>query len=289
MKKIMAYVLMLSMLCGLTGCGNNPKDVNGPTKDQVSYYEDKYEIKTLKIIDGAEIPEGGTAGNLILAGADTNTVYTLDANNIDILIDGKDAKRYDLRDGMPIDVYYEGNFDNVPQKQGQLTDITSFCKSINGHSIGTKENPGGSYYDLCGLYLRVLEDLWEVDSGLNGNIKYISVDLSEAPGELTDGEKSAISYIFTKAHEKECLQLSYDELVEQGYIEKGELYWEDGIIFSITDSMNAEEQYFGLRVIKFDAKKWRSGTGAYFFNDCTASWSQKGTWSDYKVGGHAIS
>lgn len=137
--------------------------------------------------------------------------------------------------------------------------------------------------------LKVLEDLWEVDAGLNGNAKYISIDLSKAPGELTDGEKSAISYIFTKAHDKICLELTFEELREQGYIKNDELYWEDGVLFSITDNMKSEEHYYGLRVIKFNAQKWRSGLGAYFFNDCTASWPQKGTWTDYNIGSQAIS
>ena len=249
----------------------------------VSVSEKNSGYKTLKIVDGAE------SGSLILAGAETNFVYTLDAKNIEIMVDGKKAELKDLEDGMPIDIYCEGNFDNVPQKQGQPINITSFCKSINGHSIGTERNPGGSLYDLSGLYLKVFEDLWKTDAGLNGDIKYISIDLSKAPGELTEGEKSAISYIFAKAHDKQCLQLTFDELREQGYIEKDELYWEDGLLFSIADDMKAEEHYNGLRVIKFDARKWRSGTGAYFFNDCSASWPQMGTWSDYNVGGHAIS
>ena len=239
--------------------------------------------KTLKIIDGAE------SGNLILAGAETNYVYSLDASKVDVLINGNKAELKDLEDGMPLDIYYEGDFDNIDKPMGAVFDITSWCKSINGHTIGTQRNPGGSFYDLSGLYLKVLEDLWEVDAGLNGGIKYISIDLSEAPGELTEGEKAAISYIFTKAHNAECLQLSFDELRVQGYIKKDELYWEDGLLFSITDSMKAEEQYNGLRVIKFDAQKWRSGTGAYYFGDCTASWPQMGTWSDYNIGSQAIS
>ena len=239
--------------------------------------------KTLKIIDGAE------SGNLILAGAETNYVYSLDASKVDVLINGNKAETKDLEDGMPLDIYYEGDFDNIDKPMGAVFDITSWCKSINGHTIGTQRNPGGSFYDLSGLYLKVLEDLWKVDAGLNGGIKYISIDLSEAPGELTEGEKAAISYIFTKAHNAECLQLSFDELRVQGYIKKDELYWEDGLLFSITDSMKAEEQYNGLRVIKFDAQKWRSGTGAYYFGDCTASWPQMGTWSDYNIGSQAIS
>ena len=239
--------------------------------------------KTLKIIDGAE------SGNLILAGAETNYVYSLDASKVDVLINGNKAETKDLEDGMPLDIYYEGDFDNIDKPMGAVFDIISWCKSINGHTIGTQRNPGGSFYDLSGLYLKVLEDLWEVDAGLNGGIKYISIDLSEAPGELTEGEKAAISYIFAKAHNAERLQLSFEELREQGYIKKDELYWEDGLLFSITDNMKAEEQYNGLRVIKFDAQKWRSGTGAYYFGDCTASWPQMGTWSDYNIGSQAIS
>ena len=146
MKKYLIICLILSIAI-LTGCDSTKPGVNGPTENQVSYLGEKYEQATLKIIDGAE------SGNLILAGAETNFVYTLDANSIDILVDGKKAEFKDLEDGMPIDIYYEGNFDNVPQKQGQPINITSFCNSINGHSIGTERNPGGTYYDLSGLYL----------------------------------------------------------------------------------------------------------------------------------------
>ena len=259
------------------------KDMKELEKILVDAAEKNSGYKTLKIIDGAE------SGNLILAGAETNYVYSLDASKVDVLINGNKAETKDLEDGMPLDIYYEGDFDNIDKPMGAVFDITSWCKSINGHTIGTQRNPGGSFYDLSGLYLKVLEDLWEVDAGLNGGIKYISIDLSEAPGELTEGEKAAISYIFTKAHNVECLQLSFEELRERGYIKKDELYWEDGLLISITDSMKAEEQYNGLRVIKFDAQKWRSGTGAYYFGDCTTSWPQMGTWSDYNIGSQAIS
>ena len=259
------------------------KDMKELEKILVDAAEKNSGYKTLKIIDGAE------SGNLILAGKETNFVYSLDASKVDVLINGNKAETKDLEDGMPLDIYYEGDFDNINKPMGAVFDITSWCKSINGHTIGTQRNPGGSFYDLSGLYLKVLEDLWEVDAGLNGGIKYISIDLSEAPGELTEGEKAAISYIFAKAHSAECLQLSFEELRERGYIKKDELYWEDGLLFSITDSMKAEEQYNGLRVIKFDAQKWRSGTGAYYFGDCTASWPQMGTWSDYNIGSQAIS
>ena len=275
MKKFFCFILCILVF---SGCNS---DI--PKENNVLYPDENGEYKTFKIVDGTE------SGKLILAGAETNFVYSLDANDVDVFVDGKKAELKVLEDGMPIDVYSEGNFDNVPKKQGQPINITSFCKSINGHSIGTKRNPGGSFYDLSGLYLKVLEDLWEVDAGLNGGIKYISVDLSEAPGGLMEGEKSAISYIFAKEHNTECLQLSFEELREQGYIKKDELYWKDRLLFSISDGMKNAEVYHGLRVIKFDAMKWRSGTGVYFFGDCSASWPQLGTWTDYIIGSQAIS
>ena len=277
MKKL--TLILITVVILFSGCKRNTQ-----TENNLSYLYEKYEKKVLKIIDGAE------SGNLILAGAETDYIYNIDATDIDIMVDGKKAEFNDLEDGMPVDVYCESSLINYKQDSGVPIDISSFCKSVNGHTIGTSKNPGGSYYDLSGLYLKVLEDLWKTDDGLNHDIKYISVDLSSAPGGLTDGEKSAISYIFAKAHNKQCLQLSYEELIEQGYL-KGDkpYYFEDGILFSITDSMKAEEQYNGLRVIKFDAQKWRSGLGAYFFNDCSASWPQMGTWSDYNIGSQAIS
>ncbi|MBE7029576.1 MAG: hypothetical protein E7405_04945, partial [Ruminococcaceae bacterium] len=159
MKKFLILYMILCVVI-LSGCDGAKIGVNGPVENQVSYLDEKYEHKTFKIIDGVE------SGNLILAGAENSFIYALDANRVDILIDGKKAELKDLEDGMPIDVYCEGNFDNVPQKQGVPIDIICFCKFINGHSIGTQRNPGGSLYDLSGLYLKVLEDLWEIDAGL---------------------------------------------------------------------------------------------------------------------------
>lgn len=288
MKKLSLFLSFALMLLVMSGC--NKADVGTidgadyPTDIAISDNEDDYgRLELLRIVDGAE------TGKLILAGNSAGDIYFLDVTDKPIVIDGKNAKAEDLQDGMPIDVYHDRGFEHMSMPYSHVIDITSFCKGVVGYSIGTEKNPGGTYYDLCGLYLKVLEDLWQTDDGLNGGIEYISVDLSKAPGELTEGEKSAVAYIFAKAHDKICLQLSYEELAESGYINKDELYWKDGIIFSISNSQKAEEQHFGLKVIKFNAEKWRSGTGAYFFNDCTASWPQNGTWTDYTIGVHAIS
>ena len=132
--------------------------------------------------------------------------------------------------------------------------------------------------DVCELYLLVLEDLWNVDPGLNDKISQIGIDLSELT-HLTELEKETVMHEFASKHDLPFIAGTWEELCEQGYIDKDNLYWEDGLFFSIkTDS----------KPTVFDAQKWRSGTGAYFFGHCTAQKNKDGTWS-YTVGQEAIS
>lgn len=154
------------------------------------------------------------------------------------------------------------------------------------------EVTGNEQFELCELYLQVLEDLWKDDTGLNENIVYISVDLSEAPGELSDNEKVAIALVFAQRHDAEPLGLTYAELAESGYLtqvsEASEgreplWQWDDGVLFKI--SSDAQEKQ---KTLKFDAMKWRSPLGAYYFMDCTAKQGRDGAYS-YEVGGWAIS
>ena len=45
----------------------------------------------------------------------------------------------------------------------------------------------------------------------------------------------------------------------------------------------------GTAAVTFDAEKWRSGLGAYFFCDCTSIQTAGGHWDGYTVGSEAIS
>lgn len=228
----------------------------------------------LKIVDGAE------TGNLVLAGEGSNEVYSLSVGDIPVYLDGVPAKADVLEDGMTAELSYSGVvLETWPAQLGGVTQISVYSR-------GTENNPGGTAYDLCGLYLKVLNDLWNIDSVLNEGITYISVDLADASGGLTEGEKQAIAWIFSCQHNGEMLTLSYPELVDQGFCE--ELNWEDGILFRISDS-SSESEIYSLPVIQFAAEKWRSGNGAYFFQDCQAVWPEMGTWSEYTVGAEAIS
>ncbi len=246
------------------------------------------ETKTLRIVDGAE------SGILTLAGEGAGDVYTLAVGEIPVYLDGKEADAAALEDGMMAEISYGGDImETFPAQLGNVY-------SISVYSRGSQKNPGGSLYDLCGLYLQVLSDLWDEDEGLNGGAAYVSVDLSNAPGGLTEGEESAIAWIFAGAHQVEGLTLTFEELIEEGYLSKiefgedasggAEFYeWEDGLLFSITAGEWEDGEAYSLPVVKFTAEKWRTPLGAYCFFDCMASWSEMGTWSGYSVGAHMVS
>lgn len=252
------------------------------------------EITSLRIVDGAE------TGQLVLAGKRASDVYTLDMQDVKVVLDGKKSDASALEDGMMAEIVHSGWIQTT--YPGTFSDVYE----VRVYSLGSEKNPGGSYYDLCGLYLQVLEDLWNADAGLNNEIQYISVDLTDAPGNLTDGEKAAIAWIFGGRHGVEALTLTSEELKEQGYYteivytgtglpmsvddNRPKAYmWDDGVLFTIIDNMGQDAATYSLPVIKFNAWKWRTPLGAYFFSDCSAVWPQMGTWSSYNIEHEMIS
>ena len=276
MNQKLSLLLAALLLAALSGCG----DETFPGKQETD------DALTLTIVDGAK------TGELLLAGDSADEVYTLETAGGKLLLDGKEAKPSALQDGMSVEVIYQGDEqDAFPRRLEDPGEIRAY-------SPGTKGYPAESYQDLCGLYLQVLEDLWEKDSGLNSGVKYLSVDLSKAPGGLTEGQQHAIAWRFAANHEAEPLMLTYQELAEQGYLTElsggkeetaGEspqpIYeWEDGLLCSITPIQ--EEQPLP-DTLRFSVTKWRTPLGAYFLDDCQASWDGTGAWS-YSISREAI-
>ena len=293
MKRLFLILLTLCLVL-LTACGARPvetaspaapeEDAAAPEADNSVEEQTYVSESTLRIVDGAE------TGHLVLAGEEADEVCTLDVGDTPVYLDGEEAGASALEDGMMVTLELTG--DELPES-GPVTNVDV----IRADSLGSEGNPGGGYYDLCGLYLQVLEDLWSTDPGLNDGISYISVDLTQAPGDLTAGEKAAIVKIFSEAHNAEGLNLTWAQLADQGYLasdtddsgEDAALWWEDGLLFTISPAEGSEEEAYSLPVVRFDAEKWRSPLGAYFLTDCTAVWPEMGTWNGYTVAGAAIS
>lgn len=301
MKKIaLALALCLSLLAGCTPTPEpspavETPPVTEPTPSLPTLSQDEVpDWVSCRIVDGAE------EGELLLAELDYplnerelnhhdgKSVYRLPLNGIAVFLDGEPAEPSDLKDGMNIEVSFNGMvLETFPAQLGEAYEL-------HAYSIGTRQNPGGTCYDLCGLYLQVLDDLWEKDPGLNSDT-LAGLDLFQAPGELLDSEKSALAWRFGEKHGVEVIQGTYEELAEEGYLTAvdnipGLYQWEDGCLFTISLSHDHDDEiHFGLPVLFFDAQKWRSPLGAYFFGDCSVVWPEMGTWSGYNIGHQAIS
>lgn len=265
---------------------------------------------TCRIIDGAE------DGDLLLAALsapladsrdgsqdglhDGRSVYRLPlSDKIPVYLDGAAADAGALEDGMPLEIAFNGTvLETFPAQLGEVY-------GVYGYSISTAQNPGGGLYDLCGLYLQALDDLWNKDPALNENITTAGLDLSEAPGDLLESEAAALAWRFGELHGVEAVTGTFEDLRDQGYFTASEisapapkegdepgptLYeWPDGCLFSIKPNGNHTEEMYSLPTIFFDVEKWRSPLAAYVLYDCRAGWPVAGTWSGYQVGSEMIS
>ncbi len=250
-------------------------------------------VLTCRVVDGAE------DGNLLLAELDEGLyggtgVYRLNVKDVPVTLDGEAAEPSVLEDGMAVDVAFNGTvLESFPAQLGEVY-------SVSAWSRGRGRNGGGTMFDLCGLYLQVLDDLWKKDPALNEDVSQIALDLSRAPGELTEGEKLALVHRFGELHGVVAFAATFEELKEQGYLTSEPLgdgapegaafvRWEDGCLFSITPSEDHEGESYSLPTLFFNAAKWRSSLGAYGFYDCFAGWGQVSTWNGYQIGSEMIS
>ncbi len=294
MKRLFAAMLCLCLLAGCGGkgsTGDTCRTAEAPGESMVSDTMGGSGEKavsageTFRIIQ--EQPE-----NLLLAKTDGNSVdvYTLSLRDAELTLDGNAFDRNEpgtyqdlpgkTLTGALVEVAYDLVLETYP---GQLAEVTA----VNIRSDGLD--------DRCALYLRVLNDLWAVDEGLNSDITMLSVDLSQTG--LSDSEQAAVAWAFGGEHGiSQVLSLNYEQLAAEGYLtgadpdSDGIPCWEDGCLFTITEQETGDNELNGARnTVTFDAQKWRSALGAYFFADCTASRDAQGHWGDYTVGAAAIS
>jgi len=278
MKKnllLASLALALLMLCGciahpvegIIGGADGPTAIIvGETKEPDSY------VLICRVVAEED-------GYLVLADTESAAgVYTLDARDIPVVWDegAVSSREKEIAVGSLVAMTYGGDMaESWPMQPGGVTEIRVL---------------GYGFDDMCQMYLEVLEDLWEVDEGLNGDITVVSVDL--AGTSLSPSEQAAVRWLFEEECRVPALALSMEELDAQGYLtheENGFTHWKDGVYMAITEEEQLEGTYNGVVPVKFDAWKWRSSIGAYFFSDCTFARNAMGSWSDYQIGAQMIS
>lgn len=283
------FFAALMCLCLLAGCGRTDSTGNTCRAEEGSGGGD---------VSGKTEEPGADAGGelfrvirsqagaapLLLAkeSGGPGDVYTLSPITVEPTLDGRSTAAMDLvyTPGTLLEITYGSVLETYP---GQLAEVTA----VNLRSDG--------FDDRCALYLRVLNDLWDTDGALNSDIAMISADLSQT--SLAESEQAAVAWAFGGERGiSETLTLNYQELAAEGYLSGTEPgaeslpHWEDGCLFTITEQETGDNELNGARnTVTFDARKWRSALGAYFFADCTAEQALDGHWGDYTVGSEAVS
>lgn len=213
-------------------------------------------------------------GSLLLAEYEGSSgeIYHIGTQNVTIVTEnGSAMSGEEIKEGSLIEITYDGMImESYPATPSGITKIVVLDYGFD---------------NMCEMYLDVLEDLWETDEGLNSDIEMMSVDLSGT--RLPKAEQAAVAWQFGGECGVMVLEASYEELVADGMIDAENLYWEDGCLFTITEK--EMEGTYNANVVTFDAQKWRSGLGAYFFTDCTSIQTERGEWCEYQVGAEAIS
>jgi|GEM_PF-178045 len=194
-------------------------------------------------------------------------IYRLNGDKLDNITDA-DGNKLDisaLKRGMLVDIAYDGMLQE------------SFPMGIsNATGISIKKQGD----DIGGLYQTVIDDLYHTDSSLNHNAQILAFNLNGVVN-MKETEKTALIYLVGNTYKKPAIAGTYEELCEQGYINKELLLFENGLLFTITDT-NMTNGHF-----TFDADKWRSGEGAIIFKKNTAKKTKDG-WK-YTIGEEWIS
>ena len=159
--------LLLTLTLSLTACGAAPAasgsrdspDLSGVHTLPQGMETPPVDLPTLRLT----LVDGAGTDTLLLAGETAGEVYTVPTDSFPLTLDGEPADASVLEDGMPITLAYTGIEESFPARLA--------IAAAEAYSLGTEKNPGGGFYDLCGLYLQVLSDLAE------GGEETVTVDL----------------------------------------------------------------------------------------------------------------
>lgn len=292
MKRSLSLLLILSLLCALlAGCAGTACPPASGGGDQEPSPKGAPATARCRVVSVSE------NNVLLLADVDSERgdIYTLDAGELSLEHDqaelGELLDDGQLAVGALVEVAFGGDIlESYPALFGGVERITVLPDRFD---------------DRCALYLRVLNDLWGKDEGLNSSgVEYISVDLSAT--SLTPAERSAAAWTFAQAHGAMPLELNYEQLCAEGYVsglegENAFPAWENGVLFTITEAddpvtfnlpslSEGEEEpsmsQFNIKnTVSFDASKWRTALGAYGFSKCVAVQNNDGVWGDYHING----
>ena len=251
-RTLLIFSLLVSLLAA--GCGPAAPPADGAEPEAAATYHGK-------IVQVGE-------STLLLAAEDADDEGLCTVALADLALkdsQGRTLAAEDLTCAMVVEIGYNGEImETYPAQLAQPKTLV----------VKAQED------DLVGLYLTVLDDLYAVDPGLNADVVQLAFDLEQVHN-LSDSEKQALLYLAGQRLGHTTYAATFQDLLDQGVIDAEEPYFTDGLLITLKD-----EPLQGGR-FTFQAQKWRSGLGAYYFTDCTAL-KRDGRWQ-YTIGAEAIS
>lgn len=231
------------------------------TEDNSSRETSDPEGSTTARMDILEITDSA----LLVCGLDSTTgLFRVHTGGKLLASDGQTMAFDDLATGMIVDLTWNGNIEETYPAQ---------------FSYDSLKDTGERGSVTMKLYKRLIQALAEVDPGLNADISQCYFDLTKVDS-LSDGEKEGLAYMCGSYFDAWGSQATSDELAAQGILDRNKGL-EDGILVII------EELSVEGNTVRCNAEKYRSGTGAYYFNDVTAEYKD-GEYT-YTIGSEAIS
>ena len=280
MKRNCPLLLTPALLCALlAGCAG--RAYSPPPPDGAGSEMEQNAVRRCRVVSV------GDDGTMLLADTDSEypDIYTLPVDGTDAVSDFTVPAV-----GAMVEISYGSVLETYPARFAEVRSVTVLEDGFD---------------DRCALYLRVLNDLWDKDEGLNSSgVEYISVDLSAT--SLSPAERSAAAWTFAHAHGAMPLELNYEQLCAEGYVsglegENAFPAWENGVLFTITETddpvtfnlpslseggeLPSMAQYNIKNTVSFDASKWRTALGAYGLSKCVAVQDNNGVWGDYRING----
>lgn len=235
MKKILLILLMLIVSgIGITGCLREPSPSDKAGEDNLGYQ-----------VFEAEVIETGE--RLLVAPDKESTEYTSSdriaaaISEAQILDEQKHETDMDrILPGDRIRISYDGLI-----AESYPAQITADMIEIVGHN------------KLIDGFLALIDDVYQEDSGLNHDITMIAFDTT-GWAVLSGTETETILVSVKAEYGLEIVIGTFDELAEQGLIDKENLIFEKGILIEIKEIEISKDR----NKISGSVKKWRSGKGA---------------------------
>lgn len=261
MKKIIAVIPVLIFLLVISGCGTRETNSLTPSnKVGAGAVTSTPTSPSDQIVFQGEVLQND---DILLVAPDKNSNEFKSSDKIVVRLDaseifdskGNSIKSDTIKVGDMLEITYNGVIlESYPAQIGALK-----VKVLEGNPV-------------VDAYLAMIDDIYKVDSGLNGDISIIALNTKDWTG-LNEKEKL---FIFDKVKEKyqvEVIESDFDDLKSKGYIDDELFYFKDGILITISKvKINPEKTE-----ITYGIEKWRSGDGAIGTDQATAKFKD-GQW-----------